>query len=440
MGAPDILADAAGLDQAARDAVEQRARERKRVLLLARAGGPLAEPAADEEPRLPPLTPLALAVLSERMRDDAADTVRFLQREGVDVKVISGDGPTTVAAVATAAGIDTAGRVTTGPELPEDDEGLRSAAQHHRVFARIAPDQKRRLVEALAASGRRIAMVGDGVNDVPALKRSDVAVALGSGSQIAKGVADLVLVSLNFSAIPASIGEGRKILKNVQRVAKLFVTKSVFAAVLILTVGLGGGAYPFLPRQLSLAAAFTVGIPAFALALAPPGPDRKVASFIRDVFSFAIPAGTVLGFAVLLGHGLVHTSLGRSAEQSQTTSTTILTLVGLYIVLVLESSSMRQSAFRARAVPALCAACAIAYFLVLFWKPARDFFALAEPSALPIIVSIICTVFAVGALGALGLSLTRPGGERPELVRFWERRNRPRDEASTDERRPDPVR
>src|SRR5262249_25586719 len=167
-------------DPAARDAIEQRAAERKRVLLLARAGGPLTEPAADEAPTLPPLTPIALAVLSERMRRDAATTVGFLLREGVDRKGISGDGPTTVAAVATAAGIDTAGRVTTGPELPDDDEGLRQAADHHRVFARIAPEQKKRLVEALAASGRRIAMVGDGVNDVPALKRSDVAPALRS--------------------------------------------------------------------------------------------------------------------------------------------------------------------------------------------------------------------------------------------------------------------
>ena len=312
-------------------------------------------------------------------------------------------------------------------------------ADHNRVFARISPDQKSRLVEALAASGRRIAMVGDGVNDVPALKRSDVAVALGSGSQIAKGVADLILVSLNFSAIPASIGEGRKILKNVQRVAKLFVTKSIFAAVLILTVGIGGGSYPFLPRQLSLAAAFTVGIPAFALALAPPGPDGRARPFIKDVFLFAIPAGTVLGFAVLLGHGLVHTALGRSAEQSQTTSTTILTLVGLYIVLVLESSSMRRSALRARAIPALCAALAVAYFLILAWAPAREFFALAEPSALPITVSIICTIFAIGALGALGLSLTRPGGEEPQLVAFWQRRGKPAP-TPTDERTPDAVR
>jgi cation-transporting ATPase E len=421
LGAPDVLADASALGPSVREQIERRARERKRVLLFARARGPLAEPDPEGSPLLPPLEPIALAVLSERMRDEAVDTVAFLQREGISVKVISGDGPTTVEAVALAAGLDARGRVVTGSELPADSAELAQVADRAVVFARIAPDDKRRIVEALRSLGRRVAMIGDGVNDVPALKQSDVAVALGSGSQIAKGVADLVLVGLSFGVIPGAVREGRKILANIHRVAKLFVTKSVFAAVLILTVGLGGGTYPFLPRQLSLAAAFTVGIPAFALALAPPGIDSKRGSFLRDVASFAIPAGLVTGAAVLLGHGLVHSSLGRSAAESQTTSVSILTFVGLYIVLVLESSSMRRSAQRARGVQTLCAALAVAYIAVLLWPPARDFFSLAAPSALPIFVTVLATTFAVGALGAMGLSLTRPGGEHPELVRFWTR-------------------
>jgi cation-transporting P-type ATPase E len=251
---------------------------------------------------------------------------------------------------------------------------------------------------------------------VPALKASQVAIALGSGSQIAKGVADLVLVGLNFAAIPAAIEEGRKILRNVRRVAKLFVAKSVFAAVLILTIGVGGGAYPFLPRQLSLAAAFTVGLPTFFLALAPPPPERRGRGFLREVLAFAIPAGIVLGLAVLLGHGLVHTALNRSPSESQTTSTTILILVGLYLVMVLESTGMRTSIRRARAIPALCLLLAILYGAIISLGPARSYFALAPPSTLPVLVSLICTVFAIGALGAIGLSLTRPGGERVQLV------------------------
>jgi P-type E1-E2 ATPase len=421
LGAPDALEGAARLDQAARDEVERRARRRLRVLLFARAAGPLREPEADEEPALPPLEPLALVALSERMRADAADFVGYLAAQGVEVKVISGDGPTTVEAVARSAGIDAAGRVVSGPELADDDAGLAEQAERNVVFARVQPDQKRRLVDALARSGRRVAMIGDGVNDVAALKRSDVAVALGSGSQIAKGVADLVLVDLRFSVIPETIGEGRRILRNVRRVAKLFVSKSVFAALLILTIGIGGGTYPFLPRQLSLTAAFTVGIPALALALAPPGRDSPAPAFLRDVFGFAIPAGAVTAAAVLLGHGLVHTALGRPEAESQTTSVTILTLVGLYLVLVLESSSLRASPVRRRLVPLLCVSLAALYVVVLWLAPLRRFFSLAAPSLLPLVVALVCTVFAVGALGAVGLSLTRPGGERVQLVRFWRR-------------------
>ena len=418
LGAPEVLVHS-DADPSLAHEVATRQERRLRVLLFARTRG-LAEPEGDEEPLLPALVPIALVALSERMRPDAARTVAYLHREGVEVKIISGDGPATVAAVARAAGIETEGRVTTGPELPEEPSALRQSAIANTVFARVQPEHKRQLVAALRRGGRRVGMVGDGVNDVPALKECDVAVALGSGSQLAKGVADVVLVNESFEAIPFAIEEGRRILRNVQRVAKLFVAKSVFAAVLILTVGVGGGAYPFLPRQLSLAAALTVGIPAFLLALAPAAqaPPRP---FMRDVAGFAIPAGIVLGFAVLLGYGLVHTSIGRSAQQSQTTSLTILVFVGLYLVLVLESGSMRRSRLRGALIPLLVGVLAVVYLVILSLPALRDAFALGEPSGLPMVASVICTTFAIGALGLLGLSLTRPGGEEVQVIRFWRR-------------------
>jgi cation-transporting ATPase E len=416
LGAPDVLLDGTGSPAVAARASEL-ARERKRVLLFARGAGPVAEPDGDSLPGRPPLEPLALAVLSERMRPEAADAVAFLHERGVEVKVVSGDGPDTVEAVARAAGIDTGGRAVAEADLPHDGPELARAAAGVSAFARVTPDGKRRLVDALRRSGRRVAMIGDGVNDVPALKRSDVAVALASGSQMARGVADLVLSGpAAFGVIPAAIGEGRRILQNLQRVAKLFVAKSVFAATLILTVGVGGGTYPFLPRQLSLAAVFTVGIPAFALAMAPVAGQSLATGFLRDIWEFAVPAGVVTAAAVLLGHGLVHTSLGRSLSESQTTSVTILVFVSLYLVLVLESGGMRRSPRRARMVPLLCAGVALAYLAILSWPAARHLFALAAPTALPMIVAVICTLFAIGALGAVGLSLTRPGGERIELV------------------------
>jgi magnesium-transporting ATPase (P-type) len=418
LGAPEVLVRADADSQLAQE-IATRQDRRLRVLLFGRARG-LAEPVGDGEPALPPIEPLALLALSERMRPDAANTVAYLRRAGVEVKVISGDGAATVAAVARAAGIDTDGRVTTGAELPQEASALRQSALRNTVFARVQPEHKRQLVAALRRGGRRVGMVGDGVNDVPALKECDVAVALGSGSQLAKGVADVVLVSERFDAIPFAIEEGRKILRNVQRVAKLFVAKSVFAAVLILTVGVGGGSYPFLPRQLSLAAAITVGIPAFLLALAPAA-QAPPKAFLRDVAEFAIPAGVVLGIAVLLGHGLVHTSIGRSARESETTSLTILTFVGLYLVLVLESGSMRRSRIRGALLPLLVGLLAVGYLLILSFPATRSAFALGAPSGLPIVVSVICTTFAIGALGLLGLSLTRPGGEQVQVVRFWKR-------------------
>ena len=418
LGAPEVIVGASS-DPVLAAEIGSRQERRLRVLLFARADG-LAEPEGDDEPHLPILQPIALVALSERMRPDAASTIAYLHRAGVEVKIISGDGPATVAAVARAAGIETDGRVTTGAELPTEAGALRQSALDNAVFARVQPEHKRQLVAALRRGGRRVGMVGDGVNDVPALKECDVAVALGSGSELAKGVADVVLVSESFDAIPFAIEEGRRILRNVQRVAKLFVAKSVFAATLILTVGVGGGAFPFLPRQLSLAAAITVGIPAFFLALAPAA-QAPQKPFMRDVAAFAIPAGLVLGVAVLLGHGLVHTSLDRSAQESQTTSTTILVFVGLYLVLVLESGSMRRSRMRGALVPLLVVVLAASYLVVLSIPVLRNAFALAAPTALPMIVSIICTTFAIGALGLLGLSLTRPGGEQVQVVRFWRR-------------------
>ena len=414
LGAPELLG---GVPPGLTGAASERTARRLRMLLLARSEQPVEEP-VDGDPVLPRLEPLGLVALSERLRPDARETIRFLEREGVSVKVISGDSGETVAAVARAVGLE--GGVITGPELPSERAALRNAVEQNVVFARVQPEQKREIVDALQAQRKRVAMIGDGVNDVPALKTCDVAVALGTGSQIAKGVADLVLVTPSFVAIPAAVAEGRRILTNVRRCAKLFVAKSVFAAVLVLTVGIGGGTYPFLPRQLSLTAAITVGIPAFFLALAPPAPGGN-GRFLRDIARFAVPGGVVLGLAVLLGYGLVHGSLDRSLAESQTTSVTILTLVGLYLVLVLESGGMRASRQRGTLVPLLVALLVISYIGVLAFEPARAYFALAAPSALPVLVALTCTIFAIGALGALGLSLTRPGGEEPQLVRFWQR-------------------
>src|SRR5262249_12137322 len=180
-----------------------------------------------------------------------------------------------VGATAADAGVPSSAPPLDGRDLPPDPAGLRDALRDSAVIGRISPPDKRRVVETLAADGRYVAMVGDGVNDVPALKAARLAIAQGSGAQIARSVSDVVLVAGDFAAVPPMVDEGRKVLRNLQRVTKLFVAKSSFAAFLILSIGLTDTAYPLLPRHLSLAAALTVGIPAFFLALAPSdGPYR----------------------------------------------------------------------------------------------------------------------------------------------------------------------
>ena len=201
-----------------------------------------------------PVSPelLGVAVLAEELRPDARETVAFFREEGVELKVLSGDDPATVASIAADAGIPIRIPPLAEAELPDDPVEFAATARRATVIGRISPVGKRRIVESLRDQGYYVAMVGDGVNDVPALKAARLAIAQGSGTQMARTVSDIVLVTGDFGAVPRMVAEGRKILRNIQRVAKLFVTKSVFAAFLILAIGLTPTAYPLLPRHLTL--------------------------------------------------------------------------------------------------------------------------------------------------------------------------------------------
>ena len=172
-------------------------------------------------------------VLEERLRPDAKETIDFMREQQVDLKLISGDARSTVTAVAYAIGVPTDAGVIEGPQLPDDRARLGEVAEKNTIFCRITPEQKKALVTALGERGRFTAMIGDGVNDVPALKQARMAVAMGSGSQITKGVADIVLLKDQFSMLPRAIGEGRRIARNIHRLGRLYMTKSVYAAVLI---------------------------------------------------------------------------------------------------------------------------------------------------------------------------------------------------------------
>jgi cation-transporting ATPase E len=360
LGAPERLE----LDERLAGTAAREQEAGRRVVAFARARGPLDD--ADGSP--PAADALGLVVLSEQLRPEARETVAFLRDEGVELRVLSGDAPATVAAIARDAGIDVGPNAADGSrtdDLPDDA----------RVVGRISPEGKRRLVERLAADGRYVAMVGDGVNDVPALKAARLAIAQGSGSEMARSVADIVLVRGDFAALPGMVGEGRKILRNVQRVAKLFVTKSAFAAFLILAVGLSETPYPLLPRHLSLAATLTVGIPGFFLALAPSDGPWRSAGFLRDVARFAIPAGTAAGLGVLAAYLFALNVAALGVAESRTVALSTLVVVGLWFVVVLEASTSR----RALAVGGLCVVLLGLYALVLILSGLREFFALEVP-------------------------------------------------------------
>jgi P-type E1-E2 ATPase len=404
LGAPEVLA---GGDH---QVIGERQAAGRRVLVFGTT--PTAEQPSGDGARPPELRALAAVVLSERLRDDTRATVEYLQSQGVALKVMSGDSPVTVAAIAADAGIDVAAGAVEGAALPDDEAALRSLVSSRNVFARLAPHDKRRLVEALHGQGAYVAMIGDGVNDVPAMKRSRLGIGFGSGSQLAKSVADCVLIDNRFGSIPDAIGEGRRIIGNVQRVACLFVTKSVFAAAVILTFGVLTSGFPLLPRHLSLAATFTVGIPAFVLALAPIQGPAPTIGFLRRVARFAIPAGVVLAGATILSYLAVASVRSYSQEEGRTAATTVYVAVGLYLLLVLEADRMQASRRHAISVLALVGGLASGYLLVLGSDAGRSFFALAQPGLWVMLVCVGVSLLAFFALSRLGLSPYR--GARPE--------------------------
>ncbi len=341
----------------------------------------------------PPATGLVL--LAERLRPEARQTVEWFKSQGVQLKVLSGDRPETVASIAHDAGIE--GSVFDASSLPENAAGLRHVVENNAVLARISPEDKRRVVESLVAEGHYVAMIGDGANDVPALKAARLAIAQGTGTQMARAVADIVLVHGEFSSVPPMVDEGRRILRNMHRVAKLFVTKSVFAAFLILSVGLTPTAYPLLPRHLTLAATLTIGIPGFFLALGPSSGRYSARGFLRDLGRFAIPAGTAAGLGVASSYLFALNVLGLDLLDAQTVATTALVLVGLYLILALEAAGP----VRGTAIVILTAALLATYLAILILPGTRSFFALSAPHISVLVPAILGAALAAGGLAVV---------------------------------------
>jgi magnesium-transporting ATPase (P-type) len=381
LGAPDVLEQAGALElsPALRKTLEEHTEAGRRVVAFGETASALPRnPAADPPPRM---EARALVVLEEKLREDAAETVKFIRDQQVDLKVISGDAPATVTAVARAVGIPTDAGVVEGTSLPDDKGTMIEAARKNTIFCRIQPEQKKALVAALADRGRFTAMIGDGVNDVPALKRSRLAVAMGSGSQITKGIADIVLLKDQFSMLPAAVAEGRRIARNVHRLARLYATKTVYAAFLITTVAIPGWAFPFLPRHLTMAGFLTIGIPSLVLALAPSDGPLYRGRLLRALAAFAIPAGVSIGAASLASIFLVDTVFGGSLADGRTAATTTLIVLGLSFILLLERGPGREHISIAGYMLAMVAGLGALYALALAAGPVRNFFDLELLSA-----------------------------------------------------------
>src|SRR6266542_2605390 len=292
LGAPSVLLDAGSHGEKAEPIaarVKAHAEGGGRVVLLARSQGKL-----DGEAMPADLESVALVVLQDRVRADAPAILAYFGRQGVEVKVISGDDPQTVAAVAKEAGVQGSIQAIDARSLPEDSELLADAVEGHAVFGRVTPHQKRSMIAALQARGHVVAMTGDGVNDVLALKDADIGVAMGSGSAASRATAQLVLLDSSFAALPAAVAEGRRVIANIERTGNLFLTKTVYAMLLALAVGVAGVPFPFLPRHLTLISTLTIGIPGFFLALAPSDrPARRFPGCRGHVHGLRVSPGRV---------------------------------------------------------------------------------------------------------------------------------------------------
>ena len=312
--------------------VEEQAAEGRRVLVLAKADAEMDE--ADEA-ALPALSPMALVLLEDIVRSDAAATLQYFTDQGVTLKVISGDNNVTVGAVARRAGLAAWRDNVNATTLPADDTPeFAEAIERGSVFGRVTPHQKRAMVRALQANGHTVAMTGDGVNDVLALKDADCGVAMASGSEATRGVAQLVLMDSNFAALPAVVAEGRRVINNIERVASLFLTKTTYSIILSVLTGVFAFAYPLRPIHLSILSWFTIGIPAFFLALEP-NDERVREGFLRRVLGRAVPAGVVIAFATVSVFAIVQLDDNIDSDQARSIAVLVagsIALMNLYRV------------------------------------------------------------------------------------------------------------
>ena len=390
LGAPDVLLEP-GSSIATQ--AEQIGAQGLRVLLLGSCDLPVDHPDAPGR-----VTPAALVILEQRIRPDARDTLEYFASQRVSIKVISGDNAVSVGAVAHTLGL--AGGTLDARNLPTQADALADTLEDTTTFGRVRPEQKRAMVHALQSRGNTVAMTGDGVNDVLALKDADIGVAMGAGSPASRSVAQIVLLDNRFATLPHVVAEGRRVIGNIERVSNLFLTKTVYSVLLALLVGIAGLAsqilhtqpllFPFQPIHVTIAAWFTIGIPAFILSLAP-NSERAQTGFVRRVMLAALPSGAVIATATFACYLLAYE--GREATavaQTQASTSALITLL-MIAVWVLAVVARPYTWWRV----ALVALSGLAYVAILSIPLAQDKFMLDPSNA-----ELTAMALGIGVLGA----------------------------------------
>ncbi len=392
LGAPDVLLDPGSED--ARTA-EELGSSGLRILLLATSDRAVDAPDAPGT-----VTPAALVVLEQKVRPDARDTLDYFASQDVAIKVISGDNAVSVGAVAASLDLPGGDHAVDARGLPEDRDALADVLDRETTFGRVRPDQKRAMVGALQSRGHTVAMTGDGVNDVLALKDADIGVAMGSGSPATRAVAQIVLLDNKFATLPYVVGEGRRVIGNIERVSNLFLTKTVYSVLLAFLVGLAGAGsqifdyepigYPFLPRHVTIAAWFTIGIPAFILSLAPNN-ERARPGFVGRVMRLAIPSGVVIGVATFVAYLIAYAGPEATEEQTVQAGTTALITLIMIAVWVLAIVARPYVWWKV----VLLGASVLAYLLLFTIPFTREFFKLDPSNVGLTTAAVICGVVGI---------------------------------------------
>jgi cation-transporting P-type ATPase E len=393
IGAPDVLLEPAS---PAAEQAERIGAQGLRVLLVGAGDVVVDQPDAPGN-----VLPVALVVLEQKVRQDARDTLDYFADQGVSIKVLSGDNAVSVGAVAAKLGLH--GETMDARQLPSDPTQLADALDTYTTFGRVRPDQKRAIVHALQSHGHAVAMTGDGVNDVLALKDADIGVAMGAGSPAARAVAQIVLLDNRFATLPYVVGEGRRVIGNIERVANLFLTKTVYSVLLALLVGIeclfskplnaDPLLYPFQPIHVTIAAWFTIGIPSFILSLAPNN-ERAHPGFVRRVLTSALPSGLIVGVATFASYLVAYHGRHATFQQQDQASTAALITMLMTALWVLAVVARPYQWWRV----ALVIASGLAYVVIFSIPLARKEF-LLDPSNMV----VTSAALGIGVLGAAAI-------------------------------------